>query len=100
MLERTIQERIHFANLLMGAGLLLTIVPLGIGILHIISPASPGTAKQAAVIAIWTYGIIIMGLLPIGLATFFLSLTWMTYLRKQLAKAELDADEAEEKAAA
>lgn len=79
------------ANIIMGIGLLLTIVPVGFFL--ITGVATPGlSAKELIGIGFW---FLVMSLLPIGLAFFLGGLGWIIVIKRNAKEADLALDEAE-----
>lgn len=85
------EKSYNMANVVMGIGILLTIVP--IGFLLITGVADAGlSAKDLIGVGFW---FLVMALLPIGLAFFIGGLGWIIVIKRNAKKADLEEDEAE-----
>ncbi|MEM9445495.1 MAG: hypothetical protein AAGA18_09100 [Verrucomicrobiota bacterium] len=81
------------ANMWMGVGLLLVIVPVGVSVLSIlIDPKDP--FREAQMLG-WAF-YLVLSLLPIGVVICIGSFSWMALLKKQLLAALEEDDELEE----
>lgn len=92
---KRLKEKLALANMVMSVGILLTIVPLVVGLMNIASTIGDESLAAKALLG-WTYLFIIYGLLPIGLLFFAGGLTWMFLLRRKLKSIPEDEDDDEE----
>jgi hypothetical protein len=93
---KRLKEKLALANMVMSVGILLTIVPLVVGVMNIASTIGDESLAAKALLG-WTYVFIIYGLLPVGLLFFAGGLTWMFVLRRKLKSAADEEDEEDEK---
>ncbi len=85
------EKSYNLANMVMGIGILLTIVPLGYFV--ITGVATPGlSAKELIGVGFW---ILVMSLLPIGLAFFIGGLGWIIVIKRNAKDEDLAKDEEE-----
>ncbi|MEM6822939.1 MAG: hypothetical protein AAF558_13500 [Verrucomicrobiota bacterium] len=89
-MKAEIEKALNLANMLLGIGILLLIVPIGFGIITYMTAS--GQSPFQAMNSIGWICLIIVSLVPLGLATFIGGLTWMTYLRKKLRSEEIAED--------
>ena len=87
------EKSINTANVLLGIGTLLLVVPIGFGLISLMTVS--GEPPVQAMISLGWICLLIFSLIPIGLGLFIGGLTWMTYLRKR-AKSEEIAEDAQE----
>ena len=93
-MKEDILRRQALANMWMGVGLLLVIVPMGISLLSII--ADPRDPFHEARLLGWAF-YVVMALLPVGIGACIWAFSWMALLKKELATVD-DEEEEEERA--
>jgi len=81
-------KSMKFARILVGVGTMLTVVPLGVAILSLIS--SSGTDIDQILAIGWAWWVTV-GLLPLGLGFLVVGLGYLVKLKRK-AKAELEAE--------
>lgn len=88
------EKSLNLANVLLGIGILLLVVPVGFSIITLttISNESPMQAMTSLGWICW----LILAMIPLGLGAFVGGLTWMTYLRRRARSEELAEDAQEE----
>jgi hypothetical protein len=84
-------EAARRANMIMGIGVLLTIVPLGLALVNIII-VDDGSVWQALASLGWAF-VICVCLLPIGLASFGMGLASLMAAKRAIKDADESDDE-------
>ncbi|MDX6766749.1 MAG: hypothetical protein SFU85_08155 [Candidatus Methylacidiphilales bacterium] len=84
------QESLRRANMIMGIGVLLTVVPLGLAIVNILI-TDDGAILQALASLGWAF-VICVCLLPVGLVSFAMGLSRLMAAKRALK----EIDESEE----
>ncbi|MEO0454244.1 MAG: hypothetical protein AAFY98_08920 [Verrucomicrobiota bacterium] len=85
------EKQYNMANVIMGIGILLTVVPLGF---MLITGAAPAGVTPKELIGV-AYYYMVMALLPIGLGFFIGGLGWILVIKRH-AKIEDESDEEDE----
>jgi len=89
------EKALNLANVILGIGILLLVVPVGFAIITLATVGDE--PPMQAMISLGWINLLIWSLLPLGLGGFVGGLTWMTYLRRR-AKSEEIAEDAQEEA--
>lgn len=85
-------EAARRANMIMGIGVLLTVVPLGLAIVNLLI-VDDGSVWQALASLGWAF-VICVCLLPIGLVSFAMGLSGYMAAKRALKEADESDDEA------
>ncbi|MGF1679565.1 MAG: hypothetical protein ACFCUX_10285 [Candidatus Methylacidiphilales bacterium] len=88
------EKSLNLANILLGIGLLLLIVPIGFTVITL-ATLDDRSALQAMSELGWIC-FISLSLIPIGLGAFVGGLTWMVYLKKRAKSEEIAEDAAQD----
>jgi hypothetical protein len=86
-----LQKRLNFANMILGVGILLTIIPLGYVIVSL-ATTKKISIEEARLAYGWIVTIVI-GLLPLGLALLITGLSLLTVAKRNLKAADVAKDE-------
>jgi len=90
-------KALNMANMLLGIGILLLIVPIGFSIITLSTAAENQGAAEAFMAFGWIC-LVVMSMLPIGLGSFVGGLTWMVYLKRKQKAEDIDADDEKDSA--
>jgi len=85
-------KALNIANMLLGIGILLLVVPIGFTIVTLSTPNQNQSVAEALMSFGWIY-IVVMSMLPLGLGAFVGGLTWMTHLKRKMKAEDIDADD-------
>jgi hypothetical protein len=88
-----LQKRLNFANMTLGVGILLTIIPLGYVIVSLITTQHI-SIKEARVAYGWIFPIVV-ALLPLGLALPVTGLSLLTVAKRHLKTTDVARDNEE-----
>jgi hypothetical protein len=85
------EKALNLANMLLGVGMLLLIVPIGFGIITL-TTTDGQSAMEALTAVAWVFMVILLAL-PIGLGAFVGGLTWMVYLKRRAKIEDIEEDD-------
>jgi len=91
------EKALNIANILLGIGILLLIVPIGFSIITLSTAGENQTVTETFVSIGWIC-LVVITMLPLGLGSFVGGLTWMTYLRRKSKAEDIDADDQKDSA--
>ncbi|MEM6884708.1 MAG: hypothetical protein AAF571_06715 [Verrucomicrobiota bacterium] len=86
------KKALNLANMLLGIGILLLIVPVGYIILTLVTSGGEESGGGSLVSLGWI-SFIVLSLLPAGLGAFIAGLTWMSVIKRKMKKEDIDADD-------
>lgn len=92
-----LHKRLNFANMMLGVGILLTIIPLGYIIVSL-ATTQHLSIKEARLAYGWIFTVVI-ALLPLGLALLITGLSLLTIAKRHLKAADVAKDDEEASAA-
>ena len=92
--RKGLEDKLDLANVLMGVGILFTVVPMGFTLISILA-SDKLSLHEAYHLLGWTF-IVVYALLPLGMGMFVGGFTWTIYLKRALAAVDEAEDEAEQ----
>ena len=90
-MKQELEERLGIANMLMGIGILFTVVPVGFTLISLLV-SDHLSLHEAYEMLGWAF-IVVFSLLPAGVALFFGGFTWTIYLKRAIKLADEAEDE-------
>lgn len=86
------QKALNMANMLLGIGILLLVVPIGFSALTLTTASEDQSLAEALMSFGWIV-IVVMSMVPIGLGAFTGGLTWMVFVKRKMILEDLEADD-------
>ena len=90
-MKKELEDRLSLANMLMGIGILFTVVPVGFTLISLLVSDRLSIHEAYAMLG-WAF-VVVYSLLPLGISLFFGGFTWTVYLKRAIKLADEAEDE-------